>query len=1721
MKKIFLIGMLFASLWSYAQSNIVAAEYFFDSDPGVGAATALPAFTASPNLDVTFLAASSGLSQGMHILGMRVRDNNNLWSIPMFLPVYILVNNPDISGAEYFFDADPGSGNATAITVTTGATIDLTFAANSSALAVGMHIMGVRTRNPTGEWSIPSYIPFYIDLSRTITKLEYFFDTDPGSGNGTTITVSPTTDLLDQVYSMNSSALALGTHSVNVRVAGQNNFWSIPETKSFNIATAIPPTITSFTPASGPIGTAITIIGTDFSTTPSNNIVYFGATKATVTAATPTQLTVTVPTGATYQPITVQVAGLTGFSSKPFIVTFAGGGSIDACSFAPAVTIGAVPGFTRPAFADIDGDGKPDLLIPESTNNQLSIFRNISTAGTITPGSFEPRVSFATVNTPFSVAVGDLDSDGKRDIAVINYTSGKLSVYKNLSTPGVISLDSKVDFNIPSFAHDVSIADIDGDGKQDLTITTSLVGLTVLRNTGIAGVIDASTFAAGIDFATGPNPNPFVLGDIDGDGKLDAAVPNANAYSVSLLRNTSTSGVISFAAQVVLTTAAGSPAPGAGTVYTALGDIDGDNSLDLVVTNNTVNTYSIYRNISTAGTFSFDPKYDLPTIANANTPSLGDLDGDGKIDLITDYSNTSIAIYKNISTTGMINATSLSSPVTFARSISSGLLNGDVDGDGRNDVITTSASIQVFRNMIGLISPPTITFFPPSGSIGSSITITGTNFGTPFNNTVRINGLAATITSSTATTLTVTIPVGATTGPFEVTIGCNTVTSSSNFTVATSQNFIAQWNLATAGSGPTQLSFGTATSGIVNYTWQEISPGSATGSGSWSGSTLTITGLPTGATIRLEIEPTNFQRININNGLDRNRLTQVEQWGTTAWTSMERAFFGCAILQITATDVPDLANVSNMESMFSGCTSLNSPSNINTWNTATITNMSGLFEQAIAFNQNIGSWNTGAVTQMIYMVKGASAFNQNIGSWNTGAVTNMIEMFRGAIAFNQNIGSWNTGAVVNMRSMFAQATSFNQNIGSWNISAVVDTRGMFWQASAFNQNISSWNTAAVTDMFFMFWGASSFNQDISSWNTAAVTIMGGMFEQATAFNQNLGTWTLNATVNLSNMLNNSGMNCNNYSSTLIGWSANPSTPNGRTLGATGRQYGTNAVAARTNLTITKGWTITADSPSGAVCAPSVPTITSFTPTSGPVGITVTITGTNFSTTRTNNTVQFNGTTAVVTTSTATSIATTVPVGTTTGTITVTVAGNTATSATNFTVTASPVITITAQPSDFIACVGQTATFTTAAAGATNIIYQWQFSPNGIVPYIDIANGGGYANATTATLSVNTTANFGLGRYRCRINGDFASEVITTDQGLSINPISTAPTVVGANRCGAGSVTLTASGGSNGQYKWYTTATGGTAIAGETNGNYVTPSITSTTSYYVSLNTNGCESTRTLVIATITITPAPTATGVSGCPASLVTLTASGGINGQYNWYTVATGGTAIAGEVNSTYQILSLAASSTFYVSVTNSGCESTRTPVIATLLSTGCAPVITAQTLATQVEGKIEINLQSLITTPGTLDPTSIKVITQPASGAVASITNFLLVIDYKGKPFSGKETIIIEACNTNGLCSQQTFTIEVAGEVIVFNAVSPNGDGKNEFLVLQYIESISPKNQVSIYNRWGDEVFSISDYDNKTRVFAGLSNSGSQLPSGTYFYKIALQSTGEVSTGFLSLKR
>jgi surface protein len=97
------------------------------------------------------------------------------------------------------------------------------------------------------------------------------------------------------------------------------------------------------------------------------------------------------------------------------------------------------------------------------------------------------------------------------------------------------------------------------------------------------------------------------------------------------------------------------------------------------------------------------------------------------------------------------------------------------------------------------------------------------------------------------------------------------------------------------------------------------------------------------------------------------------------------------------------------------------------------------------------------------MFNGATAFNGNITSWNTASVTNMTGVFTSASAFNQNIGGWNTSNVTDMQSMFYSAISFNQDITNWDTSKVTSMFTTFRTAAAFNQNIAKWNYASMTN----------------------------------------------------------------------------------------------------------------------------------------------------------------------------------------------------------------------------------------------------------------------------------------------------------------------------------------------------------------------------------------------------------------------------------------------------------------------------------------------------------------------------------------------------------------------------------------------------------------------------------------------------------------------------------
>ncbi|RTQ49142.1 T9SS type A sorting domain-containing protein [Hymenobacter gummosus] len=223
--------------------NINKAEYFVDTDPGFGAATDIP--VTSPATDVSGLAFSydvSSLATGFHSLGVRTRDANGNWSLTTRRTFYYepaAATAVNVTKVEYFLDADPGFGQGTDVPITAG--LDVAGVAVSipvGALSTGFHTISVRSRDASGRWSLTTARPFYYEpvpaAAPNITKIEYYFDTDPGFGSGTDVPVAaPAPDLAGFGFVADASGLTDGAHRFFVRTRDANGKWSLVTNRSF------------------------------------------------------------------------------------------------------------------------------------------------------------------------------------------------------------------------------------------------------------------------------------------------------------------------------------------------------------------------------------------------------------------------------------------------------------------------------------------------------------------------------------------------------------------------------------------------------------------------------------------------------------------------------------------------------------------------------------------------------------------------------------------------------------------------------------------------------------------------------------------------------------------------------------------------------------------------------------------------------------------------------------------------------------------------------------------------------------------------------------------------------------------------------------------------------------------------------------------------------------------------------------------------------------------------------------------------------------------------------------------------------------------------------------------------------------------------------------------------------------------------------------------------
>src|SRR5437870_3542475 len=156
------------------------------------------------------------------------------------------------------------------------------------------------------------------------------------------------------------------------------------------------------------------------------------------------------------------------------------------------------------------------------------------------PPSFAAKQDFATGTTPFSVTVGDLNGDGKLDLVVANQTSNTVSVLLNTTAPGAAtpSFAAKQHFATGTSPLSVTLGDVNLDGKLDLAVASSTSHPVSLLLPTRPPSAPPPSFAAKQDFATGTTPRSVTVGDLNGDGELDLAVANVNSNTVSVLLNT-------------------------------------------------------------------------------------------------------------------------------------------------------------------------------------------------------------------------------------------------------------------------------------------------------------------------------------------------------------------------------------------------------------------------------------------------------------------------------------------------------------------------------------------------------------------------------------------------------------------------------------------------------------------------------------------------------------------------------------------------------------------------------------------------------------------------------------------------------------------------------------------------------------------------------------------------------------------------------------------------------------------------------------------------------------------------------------------------------------------------------------------------------------------------------------------------------------------------------
>ena len=488
----------------------------------------------------------------------------------------------------------------------------------------------------------------------------------------------------------------------------------------------------------------------------------------------------------------------------------------------------------QPAYGvvvtDLNSDGKLDIVAETafSTNEGVSVLLGNG------DGSFQTRVDylFGGLAQPRSILAGDFNNDAKPDIVVINGSGATVFLGNGDGT-----LKPPANYGSSNFATSVAVGDFDADGKIDLAVSSYGFG-----NDGIVSIMlgkGDGTFLPSVNYESGPSPFSIVKGDFNGDSKLDLATANLQIDTVSILLG---NGDGTFGAHVDY------PA-GSFPYEMSTADINSDGKSDLVIAGNGSGLSILKGNGD--GTFQKSVNF----LAGAYFPTVLDLNGDTKPDIVSAVTTTSVGVFINQTGPHSISGTVKDNnnvPLSDATVVLTG---------GTPVIIKTDAAGAFAFNELNSGQPITVTpskqnytFAPPNQVFNNLTSNVTANFIATLNH-YSITGTVKDISGVGMAGVTVTLA-----GSMSGTIVTGTDGSYAFTNLPGGGNFTVTPSLAKFMFSPSISTFNNLSSNrIVNFTGRvatfTISGGVLIGDNGFNldGFTIELSGTRTGTTV------TNFQ----------------------------------------------------------------------------------------------------------------------------------------------------------------------------------------------------------------------------------------------------------------------------------------------------------------------------------------------------------------------------------------------------------------------------------------------------------------------------------------------------------------------------------------------------------------------------------------------------------------------------------------------------------------------------------------------------------------------------------------------------------------------------------------------------------------------------------------------------------------------------------------------